>query len=278
MNAYIKQKHTLNIKDAIDNNKDYFGNNFLLSLHEKAKRSTLIEMEDIYLLEHPFFDRYAFIGLFQVDLKSWEDNSIPLTQLGLYNAFKDRIISSPHFYAGELKEKIEEFKKKKKTKIIETYLNGNYDLIDYNEYKELKDVDRSINKIKDFNYDNVENLTTNNKKSKSKNITPIISTLDMLKMMSHIVDSESFDRKIFSEEIRKTISKIENKLEVFKEDEINSYSVEMQWCVRVYGSIEESVSYARWFCSKQEAHRFFREMQKQQSMSKIQSNMICIMP
>ncbi len=278
MNANIRQKHTLNIQDAIDNNKDYFGNKFLSSLQKTAKRSTLIEMEDIYLLENPFFDRYAFVGLFQVDLKNWEKNAIPLTQLGLYNAFKDRIISSPHFYDGLLKDKINSFKKKHKTKIIETYLNGNYDIIDYKEYQELKDVDRSINKIKDFNYDNIENLTTENKKSKSKEITPIISTLDMLKIVSSILDSDNFDKKTLSEEIKKTISKVENKLEVFKEDESNSYSVEMQWCVRVYGAIEEGVSYARWFCSKQEAHAFFREIQKQQSMSKVQSNMICIIP
>lgn len=278
MNAYIRQKHTLNIKDAIESNKDYFGNKFLSSLNKTAKRATLIEMEDIYLLDNPFYDRYAFVGIFQVDLKNWEKNAIPLTQLGLYNAFKDRITSSPYFYEGLLKEKIHNFKKKQKTKIIESFLNGNYDIIEEKEYKELKEVDRTTNKVKDINYDNVKNLTTENNKAKSTEVTPIISTFDILKIFSDLIEDEKFNKETFSQELKRTISKIDNKLEVFKDDEINSYSVERQWCVRVYGALENGISYAKWFSSKQEAHAFFREIQKTQSMSRVQSNMICLIP
>lgn len=279
MTTYIRQKNTLNILDAVENNKDYFGNSFLLLLNKRAKKSTLNEMNEIYLLDNPFFDRYAFVGVFQVNLKIWEKNVIPLTQLGLYNAFRDRLTSSDFFYQEKLKDKIKKFRSEHKTCIVETFFDEDYNIIDEKEYDELKEIDRSSSRVRELLHDeDLSNLTIENKKNKITPVDPLINSLDMLKIFAELLSDESVDPKELSQDLKKTISGIENKMEVFKEDENNSYSLETQWCVRVYGALENGISYAKYFENKQKANAFYREILKANSMSKVQSSMICVMP
>lgn len=274
---YARVKYTVEIEDIVKNNPDYFGNQFLLELKKKSHRSFLLEMGEMYLLEKPFFEKFAFVGLFRMDLNSWEKQSYPLTQLGLYNAFKNSLTSSPAYYNGELKEKMEDYASNHTSTIVESFFDGDWDNISREEYFQLKDKGKTAYKISDLDIDKKTNLTNKNPLGNSKVIKPIVDNLSLLKMFQELLES-GVDPKSLNNSLKKTIKLMENSIDLFKEDEPNGYSVEKQWCIRIYGSVKTGLSYARWFKSKNEAYVFMKKILRDRSMSKIQSQMICMMP
>lgn len=276
MTNYARVRYALEIKEVLQNNPDYFGNPFLSDLYNKSVKSFLLEMEEIFLLEKPFFEKYAFVGLFKMNLDNWEKQSVPLTQLGLYNAFKNNMTSSPAYYKGVLKEKIEEYTQKNQSSIIESFYDENWENITREEYYRNKNNHIISYKISDLNTDKRICLTCKNENLTSKSIRPIIDNFNMLKILQELLE-EGVDPKSLSEDLKKTIRVMENGIDIFKEEEANGYSIEKQWCVRVYGANPKANSYARWFKSKHEANIFMKKIVRDRSMSQVQSKMICLM-
>lgn len=277
MSSYARVKYSVEIAEIIKNNPDYFGNKFLADLSERSAKSFLVEMNEVYLLEKPFFEKYAFIGLFKMNPVSWERQSANLTQLGLYNTFRNMMVSTPAYYNGQLKEKILNFKEKEiKHELIENYYDDEFESISKMEYMERQENNRMSYKLTDLNHAGRSNLTTKNINSTSKEREPYIDTIQMLKIIQDLL-SEGISAEELNDSIKTTLKIMDDKLEIFEEDENNGYSVENQWCVRVCGAIEGGTSYARWFKSKMEANVFMKKLLRDRSMSIVQSEMICLM-
>lgn len=277
MVGFTKAKYKVDVQEIIKNNPHYFGNKFLKELSKNAIQSSLIEMDEIYLLEKPFFEKYAFIGVFRMDVDHWMKSSAPLTQLGLYNAYKNYLTSTHSFYNGKLKEKIKEYSDYAKTRKIKSFYDDEFNVIDNNEYEERKELDRMAYQFEEYDYEESNNLTTSNDKSVEIKNSTLIDNVMLLRIIQETLELGVSGEEL-NESLKKTLKLIDRKIDLFKDDENHAYSIEQQWCVRVYGANHKGVSYANWFKTRQDAMEFMKKMLKYRSMSRVQSEMICLMP
>ena len=277
MGSFTRSRQKIDINEIVQNNRGYFANPFLLSLKKSADISFLLEMDEIYLLDRPFFEKYAFVGLFRMNIHNWHKSGIPITQLGLYNSYRNSIMSHPAYYHGKLKDEIRMIYDAKNTKVVENFFDLDYNPISEDEYNERKDLDRMVFKTSDINPDEIENLTTQNPESKFLNSNPTLSNLDLLRAFQLMLESgESLDN--IRDSVTKSINEIDNKIDLFREEENNGYSIEKQWSVKLYGTEKDGMYYVKWFKSRNEGIVFLKKLLRDHSMSIVQSEMICILP